>query len=108
MESAKTGRERSRESNFLKSPLWAHIRRLIHGGGIKKKNHRWRISIDVFDSGIWADIDQLLTAAPFPPFSFTAIQSTGYNCTHAERNNTRHTDDSKGRVLNKHTGLNCN
>lgn len=32
------------------------------------KNHRWRNSIDAFDSGIWATIDQLLTAAPFPPF----------------------------------------
>ncbi len=32
------------------------------------KNHRWRNSIDVFDSGIWATIDQLLTESPFPPF----------------------------------------
>lgn len=45
------------------------------------KSHLWRNSIDVFDSGIWANIDQLLTAALLP----TAAQSTGYNCTHGAK-----------------------
>lgn len=39
------------------------------------------------------------------PPSLTAIQSTCYNCTHREENNTMHTGNSKGQVLNKHTDL---
>lgn len=70
------------------------------------KNHRWRNSIDVFDSGIWANIDQLLTAAPFPLFFSTALQSTGYNCTHREEDNAKHSDNSKGRVPSKHANTN--
>lgn len=61
----------SKDGNFKKKPCGADIRRLIHGGGIK--NHRWRNSIDVFDGGIWATIEQILTAASFPPFLFSLL-----------------------------------
>lgn len=63
----------SKDGNFKKKPCGADIRRLIHGGGIK--NHRWRNSIDVFDGGIWATIEQILTAASFPPFLFSSSSS---------------------------------
>lgn len=59
----KDGRNEARMVIFKSAVGWREAFKTQWG--IK---HCWRNSIDVFDSGIWARIDQLLIAAPFPQF----------------------------------------
>lgn len=58
---------------------------------LRDKAHGWRNSIDVFDCSIWANIDQVLTAAFFPqlcfPRAFKALFITAQ--THTQKGRDR-------------------
>lgn len=93
---------------IFKKPCGADIRQLIYGGGIKTTVGETLLMCLTVASGLL-----LIRYWVQPPshhfflFFFTAVQSTGYNCTHTEENKTRHTNSSKGRVLIQHTVLQC-